>query len=131
MKKQSLAKLRKRRASKSPGDVSSYSKDEETGEQVQDISRKKLLNVILNRVKLNYTGWDILKDFLSCACCRRLKSRNDKNKYRQQVLYRKAIAKLDNNFDSLAMLKTMQQINLLAPILLDPNQKMLMHFQKS
>ncbi len=88
------------------------------------------MNSIINRVVFKYTGWDIAKEFVKCIWCRKLKTIEAKKENRQQFLYYKAREKLEKNFDALSLLRFMQQMQLLAPILLDQNQKLLMHFQK-
>jgi hypothetical protein len=88
------------------------------------------MNLIINRIVFTYSAWDIIKEMGACVCCRRLKEKEDISKYRQQYLYFKGRRKLEHNFDALSLLRFMQQMQLLAPILLDQNQQLLMHFQK-
>lgn len=78
-----------------------------------------------------YSFKDILRELLHCLCIRRLDKRVMKARFRKQLLYRRAMQKLNNNFDSLSLLKTMQIVRLITPLLLNPMQKLLMHFQKS
>lgn len=39
-----------------------------------EVSRRKIMNSIINRIVFNYTGWDISKEFIKCIWCRKMKS---------------------------------------------------------
>jgi hypothetical protein len=79
------------------------------------------MNAIINRIVFVYTAWDICKEISHCVCCRKLKTKKDIQYYRQQYLYNKAKKKLEQNFDALSLIRFMNQMQLLAPVLLDQN----------
>ncbi|CDW80946.1 UNKNOWN [Stylonychia lemnae] len=125
-----------------------FSEDEEKGSQLSTkqnsktsdspnkikeilfISRRKIMNTILNRQVFQYSACDIMKEFLCCFNCRRMKSKKEIQRFRQQYLYQKAKKKIEQKFDALSLIKFMHQMQLLGPTLLDQNQHLLMHFQK-
>ncbi len=42
-----------------------------------EISRRKIMNMIVNRMVFVYSAWDICKEITHCICCRRLKTKKD------------------------------------------------------
>eukprot|EP00347_Sterkiella_histriomuscorum_P022098 403331687 len=108
---------------------STYKSQNSTG-GLLEISRRKIMNTIVNRLVFIYSSLDILNEIMTCACLRRYKTKKQIQDYRQQFLYYKAKQKLESNFDALSLMRFMHQMQLLGPILLDENQQLLMHFQK-
>ena len=51
--------------------------------------------------------------------------------FRNHYLFHKGQKKLDKEFDAIHMIKLMKQVKLLVNVLLNPTQKLLLHFQKS
>lgn len=85
------------------------------------ITRKGLMNLIINRTVFTYTPSDMAKELLKCVCCRRIKSLySHTSEFRQQRLFMKAESKLNHDFDALSLLRTLKLMKLLTPILFDP-----------
>jgi len=53
------------------------------GKGLLEISRRKIMNMIVNRIVFIYSAWDILKEISHCVCCRKLKSKKDISNFRQ------------------------------------------------
>ena len=66
-------------------------------------------------------------------CWRRSKTKLYKGDeaLRNHYLFHKGQKKLDKEFDAIHMIKLMKQVKLLVNVLLNPTQKLLLHFQKS
>jgi hypothetical protein len=65
--------------------------------------------------------------FWTSSRVRRLKERKE---YRNHYLLKKDIKKIDHEFDAINIIKLMKQVKLMASVLLNPIQKMLLGFQK-
>jgi len=73
-----------------------------------EVSRRKIINQIINRIVFSYSTSDIFNEFFRCICCRKFKTKHERNLYRQQYLYYKAKKKIESNFDALSLMRFMQ-----------------------
>ena len=83
---------------------------------------------IFERTLFRYSITDLLKEYCCCYCMRKKNSWRNKIRFRRQYLFEKGLKKLNNNFDALSLLKSMQLLQLISPILFDPSQKLMMNF---
>lgn len=76
------------------------------GEQVTELSRKKIMQTVLHRTQFIYKGRDIFWSLVKCLCLRS-RSRKNRRNYKNYYLYQKAEKKLNHNFDSLSLVRSM------------------------
>lgn len=58
------------------------SKDIQSGKGLLEISRRKIMNLIVNRIVFVYSAWDIFKEITHCVWCRNLKTKLSIQAYR-------------------------------------------------
>lgn len=97
---------------------------------VEKYTINSYLEEIQKRGKFIFSLKEILKNVMPCWRDSRIKSLKKKETYRNHYLFHKGCQKLDNEFDAINMIKLMKQVKLLAKVLLNPAQKMLLGFQK-
>jgi hypothetical protein len=47
-----------------------------------EVSRRKIINQIINRVVFSYETGDIFNEFFRCLCCRKFKTKHERKLYR-------------------------------------------------
>ena len=100
-------------------------------EQIGGSYIKRILEALLLRTRFIYGYIEILHAIFICKCLKN--NKKDKTMTtleRRQVLYHKGEEKLERELDVVNLLRSIRQLRLMAQVLLGPQERMLLKFQR-
>lgn len=98
--------------------------------QIDESYIKKVLDYILLRIRFTYGYKEMFHYLTHCMCLRSLRGHQRSALKRRHQLYRKGNELLERELDVVNLVRSIRQLRLMAQVLLGPNERMLLKFQR-